>query len=340
MENFLGKQEDKIVEPDKKKTADIFDLDRERQKRQEGKEENILKKIEQEMSEAEERFGKLIEEVSKRYENLPDNIKEDLIFHNREILGNVIEYGIRRGFSEEELKRLELSAILHDRDKAGSVPEKYKDIKNYILVMHAKVAAENVPEILTDERLKEFQIEGDPEKIRQEVARAILEHMGPRPGFMTDILKKFNEDMKKIGENGIRYPEANGKISEALLAADMKSLAGEGGRKKVLKFRAGDEFFIQQDLNLVEEYKKYEIDLSQGEAALISGFESAFQARDMQKSKSNWDWINADIEKSKKVEYAFLGSEKLMLWEDVFEKMKHYEEKRRIKEIEGSLEVA
>lgn len=337
MGELLERKEYKIEEPKKPKGAEIINLD---QKKQERKEENILKKIEQEMSEAEERFGKLIEEVSKRYKNLPNNIKEDLILHNRQILGDIIEYGIRRGFTEKELKISELGAILHDMDKADSVPEKYKDIQNYTLVMHAKVAAEKVPEILTDECLEEFQIGDDPENIRQEVAKAILEHMGPRPGFMADILRKFNEDMKKIGEDGIEYPEAKGKISEALLAADMKSLAGESGRKKVLKFRAGDKFFIQQDLNLVAEYEKYKIDLSQGEAALISGFESAFQARDMQKDKRSWDWIDADIEKSKKAEYTFLGSEKLMLWEDVFEKMKHYEEKRRIKEIEESLEAA
>ena len=333
----LRRQENGVLEPEKLEGAEIINLD---EKRQEKKNKELLEKIEQERKEAKERFVDLIKTVSMRYENLPESMQEDFILHNEEILDSVIELGIKKGFSKEELEKLELSAVLHDMTKADSVPEKYKDIPNYTLAMHAKTAAEKVPEILTDEYLKEMNIQGDPEMVRQEIARSILEHMGPRPGFMTGILEIFNNKMKSIGESGIDYPEARGKISEALLAADMKSLAGEKGRKKVLSIRANVEFFIKQDIDLCEEYKKYGIDLSQGEAALISGFESASQARDMQKDQENWNWINDGIEKSKDVVYEFSNLEKPMLWRDVYVKMKKYEEGKRIAEIKEHLEVA
>lgn len=337
MEQIARKKEDKIIESEKPEGAEVINLD---EKRQEKNNKELLEKIEQERKEAKERFVDLIRTVSKQYENLPESMRKDFILHNEEILDSAIELGIKKGFSKEELERLELSAVLHDMTKADSVPEKYKDISNYTLAMHAKTAAEKVPEILTDEYLKEMNIQGDPEMVRQEIARAILEHMGPRPGFMTGILEMFNAKMKSIGEDGIEYPEARGKISEVLLAADMKSLAGEKGRKKVLSIRANVEFFIKQDIDLYEEYRKYGVDLSQGEAALISGFESALQARDMQKDQENWNWIDDEIEKSKEAVYEFSGSDKPMLWREVYVKMKKYEEEKRIAEIKEHLEAA
>ncbi|MFZ2192934.1 MAG: hypothetical protein WAV31_01710 [Candidatus Moraniibacteriota bacterium] len=336
MEQVIRKNEDEIIEPEKPKGAEIIDLDEKRR----DKNEALLEKIERERKEAKERFGNLIALVSERYEELPESMRKDFILHNEEILDSAIELGIKKGFSKEELEKLELSAVLHDMTKADSVPDKYKDIPNYILAVHAKSASEKIPEILTDEYLKEMNIQGDPEMVRQEIARAILEHMGPRPGFMTGILEAFNAKMKSIGENGIEYPEARGKISEALLAADMKSLAGEKGRKKILSIRSNVEFFIKQDIDLCEEYKKYGVGLSQGEAALISGFESALQARDMQKDEENWNWINEGIEKSKEVVYEFSNVEKPILWRDVYVKMKEYEEEKRKAGIREQLDAA
>lgn len=326
------REENKIVKLDRRKEAPKISSD--------GQKAEVIdfeqKKIEREIAEAEKQFESLIKEVSVGYEN--KDIEEDFNLHNKEILSNIVELAIKKRFNKTELKIAELAAILHDMTKADVAPEKYKNIPNYTLAMHAKTAAEKVPEILTDERLKELKIESDPEMIRQKVAGAILEHMGPRPGFMSAILEKFKKDMEDIGEKGVDYPEASGKISEAVLAADMKSLAGEKGRKKVLGLRAKENFFIKQDLGVVEEYKKYGINLSQGEAALISGFESAFQARDMQKDKENWDWINEEIEKSKKVEYVFLGEK--IIWEDVTDKITKYEENKKLEEARDRLKVA
>ena len=346
------KKEDENIEPEQRGTAEIIDL---AQKRGEKQENELQGKIGQERMESREQFKSLIDEVSAQYESLPEAMKKDFIIHNGEILDNTIDLAMRKGLSKEEIKISELAAILHDKTKADSVPEKYKDISNYTLAMHGKTAAEKVPEILTDERLKELKVEGDPEMIRQEVAKAILEHMGPRPGFMTYILEKFNQDMKNIGEEGVDYPEADGKISGVLLAADMKSLAGEKGRNKVLSIRANVKPFIDADLKTVEEYKKYGIDLSQGEAALLSGFDSAFQARDMQKDEENRKWINKAIEDSQEVEYDFPPksengekSEEInynfpretVTWQKASSKRRQYEEARKVEEARKKLQAA
>lgn len=323
-----NKQESAPKTPGVGRNAEVIDLDEKRWE----------KKIKLEIVETKEQFKSLIDEVSGRYENLPDNIRKSFIKHNEGILCGAIELGIRNGFSREELEQLKLSAILHDADKADGIPEEYKDIKNYTLVMHAKIASEKIPEILTDEKLEKMGVEGDFEKIRGEVARAVLEHMGPIPGFMADEIEKFNKKMEEKGGERISYPEANGKISEALLAADMRSLASVDGINKVLLLRSVAPDFIKEDFDSVGEYKKYEINLIQGEAALISGFKSAFQARDMQKKEEYQNWINEEIEKSKTVKYIFLGEE--IIWEDVESKIAEYEEKKKIEEVRDRLKVA
>jgi len=308
--------------------------------KEKGEKDELQEKIEQEKKEAKEKFGSLIDLVSQGYENLPEAMKKDFVLHNEEILDGAIELGMKKGFSQEELESLELSAILHDKTKAESAPEEYKDIPNYTLATHAETAAKEVPNILTDEYLKSLNIQGDPEKIRQEVASAILEHMGPHPGFMDEILKGVNTELGKRGGEKIEHPQAEGKISEALLAADMKSLAGEKGRKKVLSIRSSVEFFANQDKNLAEEYKKYGIDLSQGEAALLSGFDSAEQARDMQNDRDNYDWVNQSIEDSKKVEYDFPGSEKTIIWAEVSTKRSQYEDAKKLEEVREKFKEA
>jgi hypothetical protein len=300
----------------------------------------LKEKMEQEKKEAKERFKNLIDLVSREYENLPEAMKKDYISHNEEILDGAIELGMKKGFTKEELEKLELSAILHDKTKAKNTPEKYRDIPNYTLAIHAETAAKEVPDILTDEYLKGLNIQGDPEEIRQEVSRAILEHMGPHPGFMDEILKGVNAELEKRGGKKIEHPSAEGKLSEALLAADMKSLAGEKGRKKVLSIRSNVEFFIRQDKKLVEEYEKYGIDLSQGEAALLSGFDSAYQAYDMQKDEENREWVNQSIEDSKKTEYDFPGSKKTISWTEASVKKGQYEDAKKLEEIKKRLKEA
>lgn len=259
---------------------------------------------------ARERFKDLIDMVSARYENLPEKMREEFVAHNEEILNGAVELGIRNGFSEEELEQLELSAILHDMTKADPVPEKFKEIGIYNTVMHGKMAAEEAPKVLTDDRLGQYFGEADFEEIRKTVSRAILEHMGPRPGFMSYMVKDINAKFREMNEPEIEYPEAEGKISEVLLAADMKSLAGTKGRKKVLAIRSSAPSFRKQDEAKSLEYKSYGVELGPEEAALLSGFQSAYEARDMIKDPKNQDWINEAIEESIAYEYD-LGDSKI-----------------------------
>jgi hypothetical protein len=325
--------EENIIESSNaKKTGEVVSLENFRRNR-EGKEGEISKKIGMEQQESRERFGDLIEMVSKKYENLPENMKKDFIEHNQEILDSAIELGTKNEFSKGDLQKLELASILHDMTKADSVPEEYKNIPNYTLAMHAKKAAELVPDILTDEYLEKHGIMGDSEEVRRDVAKAILEHMGPRPGFMEGILTKFNKDMEAKGGKGIDYPAAEGKVSEALLAADMKSLAGEKGRKKILSIRNNVSSFSDQDKKMVEEYKLRGIDLSQGEAALLSGFDSAFQARDMLGNEKNREWVNQTIKKSKKGEYSYGEEGKKLDWQTAEDKRKQFEEKKSLEAV-------
>lgn len=309
-------------------------------KNSENEEQELSERIKQEQQEAKEKFGDLINRVSERYKELPPETQKELISHNEEALNDAIELGTRKKFSKEKLEQLELSVILHDISKADDAPEKYANIPSYVLATHAETAAKEVPGILDDEYLKKKNIQGDPETIRQEVAKAISEHMGPHPGFMTGILNGVNAKLKEMGEKEIEHPKAKGEISKTLLAVDMKSLAGEGGRKKILSIRENDKFFIDIDLKTVAEYKKYGIELSQGEAALLSGFDSAEQAINMIEDEDDRKWITEAFEESKNKIYSFAGEE--ITFEKAFAKRDEFEKAvkraQEAKDIEAARE--
>ena len=127
-----------------------------------------------------------------------------------------------------------------------------------------------------------------------------------------------------MNEKEIEHPEAQGKMSETLLAADMAALASEKGRKKILTIREIDPSCIKNDLDTITEYKKVGIDLKQGEAALISGFESAFQAKNMIKSEQDRKWIEKIIEQSLKGDYSFEG--KKITIKEAFAKLRDFNE--------------
>ncbi|MBI4812792.1 hypothetical protein HY798_05175 [Candidatus Falkowbacteria bacterium] len=80
-------------------------------------------------------------------------------------------------------------------------------------------------------------------------------------------------------------------------------MANRKGREKILAIRATTPFFEQEDEKLCAEYKKSGIDLTPGEAALLSAFASAEQAKDMLKNEEDKLWINSVIEDSKKDNY-------------------------------------
>jgi hypothetical protein len=225
------------------------------------------------------------------------------------------------------MKTVEISAILHDSTKADATPEKFKDIPNYTLAVHGEKASKEAEQILTDEYLSAQGFSGDLENVRKNISAAIREHMGPHPGFMDGILDGVNEKLKEGGEKEIEHPKAQGKISETLLAADMASLAGEKGRKKVLSIRENVAAFKNIDLQTVMEYKKYGINLKPGEAALLSGFESAFQARNMIENEEDGKWIEETIRESIAGDYSFAG-EKINTAE-AFKKLRIFNEVRR-----------
>jgi hypothetical protein len=253
-------------------------------------------------------FGELIQQVSARYEKMPAEMQEDFVAHNKEILSSAIELGIENEFSEKELKILEMAAVWHDACKADKAPEGFEDIPNYVLVTHGEKASREISEIITNELLGKAGFSKEEfESVRLQVADAILQHMGPHPGFMAGMLKAANEKLKAMGKPELIHPKAEGKISEALLAADMKSLAGVKGRNKVLTIRSSVPFFNEQDRKTVEEYAKYNIAITIGEAALLSGFDSAVQARDMIKNEKYREWVNDALEDSKTKKYKMLG---------------------------------
>jgi exonuclease VII small subunit len=297
-----------------------------------------------EQYEARERFGDLIDLVSKRYGRggMSEKMLEEYIAHNAEVLGNAVEIGVRKGFSPEELRRLEVVAVLHDLTKADAAPEAFRDIPNYVLALHGEAGAQESLGILTDEYLDGKGFEGDRAEIRQEVSRAIREHMGPHPGFMDGILAGVNAKLRERSAAEIVHPKAEGRISEAMLAVDMCSLAGEKGRKKIMAIRAAVPVFRDIDQKTVEEYATLGIELSMGEAALLSGFESAFQARDMLRDSENRKWLDEAIEASKGVAYGY-GSgegEETARWAVVELKQSKFEDLKRTEQMARAIESA
>lgn len=310
-------------------------------------ETKLEEQIQKEQSETEKQFKELIDEVNKRYENLPERMREDFIAHNKEILRGAIEIGMKNGFEEEDLKMLEMAAIWHDACKADAVPEEFKDVPNYTLLVHGEKAAKEIYDpkkeneqayssIVTDKMLEDagFKNKDEFEKIRSDISKAILEHMGPHPGFMSDMLENGNKKLREIGKLEIKHPKAGGKISEALLAVDMRSLAGSAGRKKVLSIRSSVPFFREQDEQLSKEYAKYNIQLIREEAALMSGFNSAFQARDMISDEKNREWVNEAINDSMNVNYDSADEpEKKMKWAEISKKIEEFENAKKIEAL-------
>jgi hypothetical protein len=277
--------------------------------------------VENEKKEARENFGALLDLVFKRYEspnstitNSPEQIKT-FEGHAEEVLNLCIERGIEKDLSVKELKTLEVAAILHDLTKGDRPGPEFLDIPNYMLAAHGELGAQGTERILRNDPEIISKILGgnysadEVEKTIGLVSGAIRTHMGPHPGFMTFILNGVNARLKEKGLSELRhpFPPEGEVVSETLLAADMCSLAGRKGREKILVIRSAAPNFGQEDEELCVEYKKHGIDLTPGEAALLSAFSSAEQARDMLKNEEDKLWINSAIEDSKKDDYLYDG---------------------------------
>lgn len=306
-------------------------------------------KIKLEQEKAKENFGDLINLVSKRYEKsetmTPEMVK-DFIKHNENILDWVVELGIKKELTDQELKLAEISAVLHDLTKGDAPPEKAKNITNYVLASHGEKAAEQVDNLVTNKILEKAGVditdENAVKSAKDQIASVIKEHMGPHPGFMDFILgsvnKQIQEENKKLKAQGkelipeIKHPPAKGKISETLLAADMASLASRAGREKVLAIRSGEKYFNDQDKKTVIKYKNLRINLTMGEAALLSGFDSAADSHNMLKSETDRKWVQHLIDESKKEPYSYKNPKtneiETITWHDATEKRVEYLTKR------------
>ncbi len=323
-----------------------------REKKEEPKVEErdaeLEKAISKEQEEAKERFGVLIGLVNERYEGPESTLAEDEVErfkeHNSEILNLCVERGMEKGLSEQELRTLEVAATLHDLNKADKPASEVADIPNHVLAAHGEMAADEVPDIIVqhpevlESILGPDYSEEESDSVVANLQEAIRAHMGPHPGFMDFILAGVNKGLREKGMAEIEhpYPEKGNKVAETLLAADMHSLAGRKGREKVLAIRSskekGKDFFRKQDEKLSAEYGTYGIDLTVGEAALLSGFDSADQARDMFNSEDA-DWVNRTIEASKKGDYDYEGKE--INYQDAVAKRETYEIVTKKREIEA-----
>jgi len=303
-------------------------------------------RLEKEKKEIREQYKDLIDLVNQRYEQgilSPDQLVE-FKQHNEEILDFSLELALRKKFKQEEIRILSMAAILHDLTKADPLPAEISHIKSYNLIAHGQQAAQESKEILTNDYLEKHGFENysvqELERVRKEVSQAIDQHMGPHPGFMSNELRKANQALIKEGKPPIEHPVAQGKISKTLLAADMGSLAGLNGLKKVLSVRAAGENFQKTDQETVGEYKKMGLDLRPGEAALLSGFESGRQAVAMIKDPQDRAWIETLFEESKKAEYYFAQDPQPLNFETAIGKKKEFEEKSKIEAAREQLTQA
>ncbi|MBU0723109.1 HD domain-containing protein [Patescibacteria group bacterium] len=316
--------------------------------------------IDKEKEAAGENFSSLIELVKQRYQSPDSTLSnseqlEAFEKHNQEVLDLCIERGIQKGLGKKELKMLEVAAVLHDLNKGDKPASEVVDIPNYILAAHGDMAAKEIKEIVNthpevlDKILEEGYTEEEKEEVIDRIKKAIKSHMGPHPGFMDEILTKVNQALQEKGMAEIEhpYPEEGDEIAKTLLAAnmhlqvdeiaktllavDMRALAGEEGRKKVLAIRSAVPFFKEQDEQLCLEYKEYGIHLSVGEAALLSGFDSAEQAQNMLKDPEDNKWVGQAIEASKEKNYIYAG--KPITYQDAISKREQFEfEKAQIRE--------
>ena len=335
--------ENPVNNPEKPSTQGDIEVP---QEKKDFEQEEFQTRLEKEKKEIREQYKDLIDLVNQRYERgilSPDQLVE-FKQHNEEILDFSLELALGKKFDQEEIRILSMAAILHDLTKADPLPAEVSHIKIYNLVVHGQQAAQESKEILTNDYLEKHGFENysvqELEKARKEVSQAINQHMGPHPGFMSDMLKKTNQALTKEGKPLIEHPTAQGKISEILLSADMGSLASVNGRKKVLNIRAAGENFQKTDQETVEEYQKLGIDLRQGEAALLSGFESGRQAIAMIKDPQGRAWIETLFKESKKAEYYFAQDPRPLNFETAIGKEKEFEEKSKIRATRKQLAQA
>lgn len=324
--------------------------------------------VEKKKKEMIEKFGELIEFVDNRYENSNIAKNEEQLGefkkHNRQILELVIEEGTKRGISDEEMEILVVSAILHDLCKGDLAPEWAKGIDNFMVVYHGEAVAQEIEnseelQAIIREKLGDENFDENIKKLQT----AFRSHMGPgvnadslgkdeneiedsKIGFMAKMRRGINAKLRERGIEEMKHPlpEKGDDISEILLAADMFSLASPSGAQKVLKIRSLVPNFKKEDQNLCSDYKKEGIELSLGEAALISAFNSGNSARDMFEDKNDQKWIQKAIDQTESFKGFKYGVDdenmELVNAQIVKEKMIAFEEAKKQREFRERIDEA
>lgn len=256
-------------------------------------------------------FDYLYDVVDSRYDSEFGDNKEKLEkykAHYREVVGYAKEIGAEVELTEIEMAKLEVAAILHDLTKGDPAPEDVpEDAKPmYWLVAHGQTAADEIRQKVQEEDDSEIKramqsiVDMDPdnqniEQVANDIASAIERHMGPNPGFMSDVLDGpenpktgernggVNKALREGGYPEIKHPapEEWDKVAQVLLAADMQSLAGPNGVKKVMGDREKLPYFRADDEVVVKGYKSVGVDITMGEVAFLSAYKTATDSRDM-----------------------------------------------------------
>lgn len=261
--------------------------------------------------------------------------------HYKDVLKYCIKIGLEIHLPEEDIKKVFLAGIFHDATKLDSVPDNIPEsVKNiYNLVNHGNDSANYLAQILEKDpgflnKISSKYTQKDSKRVIEELKDIIKNHMGPHPGFMTMMLDFANKSLVGGGFEPIvhNYPETANE--EAFLTADMSSLADANGRQKILNLRKNGANFIKQDEGVCADYAKYGINLSLGEAAMLSAHQSALEAVDMIRHVGLKKSLESLVEESKSGAYKY-GDDIINYREVLNKKSKKEQEEQKIQEVKN-----
>jgi len=198
----------KIVEPDKEKTADIFDLDQERQERREKSINNVInfreKQYEKDFSENPVSGDMLL------------NLKT----HNSIVLNDAIDLIGKEKLSSEDSAAVIIATIMHDSGKLSSD-----------LLSHHKKGVEYAKGLIEKMQKEKSKFEGI--EITQELGQKILQA----------IERHMNHPFLVVKNGGERFPEPENKVDRVVYDADMLANIGF----KNVGFRLASEEYLRED---------------------------------------------------------------------------------------------
>lgn len=186
--------------------------------------------------------NKLLDYAKDEYEGSPllgERERKEFFNHTEEVLSYVSKFSVKAGLNEKERKIAEIAAVLHDLGKTRAPPPEASEVRLYVLANHHEMGAAIVDSAVSDDFLgKNGFAKEEFAEVREAVKQCIREHMGPHPGFMTDVLNGVNRELAEKGLPQIVHPQPSSKPSQVLFAADMASMISENGIRKILAIRA------------------------------------------------------------------------------------------------------